>query len=280
MSPELFVADEGRGRPVLLVHGQPGLGDDWDAVARRLVADHRVLVPDRPGYGQSGTVPATMAANAEMLASVLVARGASPATVVGHSYGGGIAVLMATRRPEVVSALVLVSSVGRADGATVVDHLMGAPWVGEALAAAGLLALGRVLPKVRGLATHVPGHRLTWFERNLPDERFAAVASLFGRQIWRSFVFEQRALLREIADIEAALPNVAVPTVVLSGTWDIVVPPSLSAALAATIPGAELLTEPRMGHFLPRDAPDTVAEAVRQVDTRALAGRPVLDPGD
>jgi len=75
MVSDLFVADHGRGPPVLAVHGQPGLASDWDGVVALLVDDHRVVVPDRPGYGRGGGVALGMAANAEVLADVLVDRG-------------------------------------------------------------------------------------------------------------------------------------------------------------------------------------------------------------
>ena len=57
------------------------------------------------------------------------------------------------------------------------------------------------------------------------------------------------------------------------GTWDLVVPPSVSASIAASIPGSELVSVARTGHFVPRDAPDVVASAVRSVESRAR------DPG-
>jgi pimeloyl-ACP methyl ester carboxylesterase len=272
LGPDLFVIDSGRGRPVLAIHGQPGLASDWESVTNLLIEDHRVLAPDRPGYGQTAGDAADMAANAEILAAMLVQRGAAPATVMGHSYGGGIAILLAAHHPEVVSGLVLVGSVGRADSVNVVDHVLALPWAGEALTAAGLLTFGRVLPRLRGLAEHVPGRRLAWLEASLPDRRYAEVAARFGRQIWRSFVAEQRSLVREIGDVEASLPHVRVPTVVITGTWDVVVPPSVAASVATAVPGAELVTVARTGHFVPRDAPQVVARAVRTVEAKTAAG--------
>jgi len=271
MGRDLFVTDQGRGPCVLAVHGQPGLASDWDSVLSRLADDHRVLAVDRPGYGRTGGDAVGMAANAEMLADMLVDRGAAPVTVVGHSYGGGIAILLAALRPEVVSGLVLVGSVGRTDSLNLVDRVLALPWAGEALTAAGLLTLGRVLSPLRGLAGHVPGRRLAWLEASLPDRRFVEAASGFERQIWRSFVFEQRALVREIGDVEAALSRVRVPTVVISGTWDLVVPASVAASLAAAVPGAQLVIVARTGHFVPRDAPGVVARAVRTVEAGSLA---------
>ena len=82
---------------------------------------------------------------------------------------------------------------------------------------------------------------------------------------------EQRSLVREIEAVEAALGSVRAPTVVISGTWDLVVPPSVSASIAAAIAGSELVSVARTGHFVPRDAPDVVASAVRSVEARRPA---------
>lgn len=94
-----FVVDRGRGHPVLFVHGQPGLGSDWDPVAEKL-GDHRLLIVDRPGYGRSGGETLSIAGNAELLAELVVGRDAVPVTVVGHSYGGGVAIELARRVPS------------------------------------------------------------------------------------------------------------------------------------------------------------------------------------
>jgi len=263
-----FVVDRGRGDPVLFVHGQPGLGSDWNPVAERL-PDHRLLVVDRPGYGRSGEKTLSIEGNAEILAELVVDRAAVPVTVVGHSYGGGVAIVLAARRPELVSGLVLVGSIGRADSLNVLDRLLAMPGTGEALSAAGLFTVGRVLPRLR----HVVGSQhhavLDWLRASLPDERYLKVSAQRGRRVWRSFVDEQRSLVREIGAVESALGSVRAPTTVVSGAWDLVVPPSVSASIAASIPGSELVSVARTGHFVPRDAPEVVAAAVRSVEDRA-----------
>jgi pimeloyl-ACP methyl ester carboxylesterase len=260
--PDLSVVDRGAGPAVVFVHGQPGLGSDFDPVATLLVEDHRVIAADRPGYGGSGRQACSMAQNAEALAVLIEERAAAPATVVGHSYGGGIAVLLAAMRPDLVSALVLVGSVGTADGLNVIDHLLAAPVVGEAMSAAGLSLVGRVLPRIRFLGTVFLRDELQPLVVTLPDSRYRDVVSKWGREVWRSFTFEQRSLLREIADIEASLPMVGVPTTVIAGAWDVVVPPSVARSIARSVPGAELVILEKVGHFVLRDAPDAVAAAV------------------
>jgi pimeloyl-ACP methyl ester carboxylesterase len=246
------------------------LGRDWDPVAERL-SGYRLVVPDRPGYGRSTGDAIGMGDNAEAMAQLLVERRAAPAVVVGHSYGGGIAILLAARHPELVSGLVLVGSVGRADSVNGLDRVLALPVVGEAFSAAGLFALGHVLPRVRRVAGERGHSTFEWLRASLPDARYVDVSSRFGRRVWRSFVSEQRTLLREIGAVEDALKAVRTSTVVISGSWDLVVPPSVSASVAATIACAELVTVARVGHFVPRDAPDVVAAAVRRVVARTSA---------
>jgi pimeloyl-ACP methyl ester carboxylesterase len=266
---ELFVTDRGSGPAVVFVHGQPGLGSDFDAVATLLVDDHRVIAPDRPGYGASGNPALSMAQNAGLLGALIEDRAASPATVVGHSYGGGVALLLAAARPELLSGLVLVDSVGREDSVNLFDHVLAAPVVGETVSAAGLLVVGRVLPRLRSLVSLAPGDMFRLLRVSLPDSSYREVASKWGRQVWRSFVFEQRALLREIGEVEASLPTIVAPTVVIAGTWDVVIAPSVAASIAASVAGAELVTVGHVGHFVPRDAPGVVASAVRRTEARA-----------
>ena len=276
-----FVVDRGRGDPVLLVHGQPGLGRDWERVAEQL-SDHRLLIVDRPGYGQSGDETLSIEGNAEVLGDLVAELDAAPTTVVGHSYGGGVAIVLAARRPELVAGLVLVGSIGRADTVNALDRVLAAPVVGEVVSAAGLFTLGRLLPRLRQLADRRQFSATDWLRASLPDRRYERVSSQRGRRVWRSFVAEQRTLLREIGAVESALGSVRAPTVVICGAWDVVVSPSVSASIAASISGSELVSVARTGHFVPRDAPEVVASAVRKVDSRAResrAQRPEHDTG-
>jgi pimeloyl-ACP methyl ester carboxylesterase len=277
-SPGLFVTDRGAGPPVLFVHGQPGLGSDWSEVAARLAGDHRLLLPDRPGYGGSGLEAASMEDNADRLAELLVSRGVGAATVVAHSYGGGVALILAARRPELVSGLVLVGSIGRADSIGAFDRVLALPGVGELITAAGLVTLGRLLPRVRRLAGRAPGEVGAWLTAALPDEGFLEVALSQGHFVWRTVVAEQRSLLREIALVEEAIDHISMATVVITGTHDVVVAPRVAAAIAAAVPGAELVAVARTGHFIPRDAPRVVADAVRRLE-RGAPGSWARDAG-
>lgn len=265
--------DEGTAAAlVLLVHGQPGSGSDWGPVSVQLRSDHRVVAPDRPGYGASGVPATTMEANAAQLAATIREAG-GPATVVGHSYGGGVALLLAGRHPELVRGLVLAGTVGGPGSVTRGDRLLAAPILGGAVAALGFVTLGRLLPPLRRRRLRLPGETSRWLDATLPDRGFGAARRGWWR-MWRSFVVEQRCLVRELPAVTDALDAVRVPTAVLIGEWDVVVEPAAQEAVASAIAGAELVRIPRTGHFVPRDAPGVVADAVRRVEARASGPHP------
>jgi pimeloyl-ACP methyl ester carboxylesterase len=258
---------------VLLVHGQPGSAEDWDPLVHLLRSDLHVLAVDRPGYGATSLEARAMSGNAELLADLVMERLGRPVVIVGHSYGGGVALLMAVRRPESVAGLVLVASVGTGDTVNGVDHLLASPGLGTLLSGAGLFTLGRVLPRFGSLVRRLPSTAAHRLRLSLPDDRYSAEISRAGLRLWRSFLAEQRALVAEIDDVEAAIGGVVVPTAVVTGTHDLVVPPGSAAELASRIAGAELVVAARTGHFVARDAPAALAGAVRRTVRRAAHER-------
>ena len=117
----------------MLLHGQPGSASDWQLVADRLPATLDVVALDRPGYGTSRQPAGGFGYGARAVLAELDARGIGRTVLVGHSYGGGVALTVAQQAPERVEALILLASVGPGC-LTGWDLLLAAPVTGEACA--------------------------------------------------------------------------------------------------------------------------------------------------
>jgi 2-hydroxymuconate-semialdehyde hydrolase len=112
---ELSLLAAGIGPPVVLLHGSPTGAELWRGVLPKLAAARlHALAPDLPGYGRTRLprhADHGLAAAADLVARWLEETATEPAWVVGHDTGGGVAQILAVRRPDLVSALTLVSSI-------------------------------------------------------------------------------------------------------------------------------------------------------------------------
>jgi 3-oxoadipate enol-lactonase len=244
---------------LVLLHGQPGSPADWQAVIARLPPQLQAQAPDRPGYGASGRPAGGFTANAQAVVDDLDARGVRNAVLVGHSWGGGVALRAASLAPDRVQAVVLLAGVGPGC-LTSLDWLLAAPGIGSL---SSLLAF-RWTPWIARA-------RLAWLRRRhgrplYPGE--SASLQVWGDRgagawpLWRTFLIEQRALLFELAELEAAAAAVQVPVLLIADPADKVVPVKTSHQLADLLPDARLILVDGAGHHLPRRAPRTVADAI------------------
>jgi pimeloyl-ACP methyl ester carboxylesterase len=244
---------------LVLLHGQPGSPADWQQVIARLPAQLHAVAADRPGYGSSRLPAGGFAANARAVLDDLDARGIERAVLVGHSYGGGVALAAASLAPGRVAAVVLLASVGPGcvNGW---DRLLAAPGAGRLCA----LVTWRLTPWMARA-------RLAWLARRQgrplgPDEHVNwQVWGHVGRghrPLWSTFLAEQRALLRELGELEHAVSSVQAPVLVLADPRDTLVPVETARRLARDLPDARLQLVQGAGHHLPRRAPDAVANAM------------------
>ncbi len=263
--PDLYADVQRNGTTaVVLLHGQPGTGGDWDWVAPLVEDRYTLVVPDRPGYGRTGGSATGFAGNAGAVVALLDRLEVHRAVLVGHSWAGGIGLAAAVAHPDRVSGLVLVSSVGPGDPIGWADRLLALPLLGEVAAATTIGGVGLILGRRRVQA--LASRRLDGWAKD-------AVTSLTrltrgGSGTWRSFVAEQRALLSELPALAGRLGSIDVPTAVLHGRNDHLVPVSVAEHLSAAIAGATLTVLPRAGHLLPHDRPEAVAVAIHDVAAR------------
>jgi pimeloyl-ACP methyl ester carboxylesterase len=259
---------------VVLLHGQPGSPADWEAVIARLPPQLRASAADRPGYGASPHAAGGFTANAEAVLADLDARGAQGAVLVGHSWGGGVALRAASLAPDRVRAVVLLAGVGPGCD-TSLDWLLAAPGIG---ALSSLLAF-RWTPWIARA-------RLAWLRwrhgRPLyPGESASLQVWAYADErrwpLWRTFLIEQRALLRELGELAAATESVQVPVLLIADPADRVVPVKTSRRLAEMLPDARLILVEGAGHHLPRRAPRAVADAIAEFLAEIDDARPVAE---
>lgn len=104
----------GTGPPVLLLHGIPGSGASWEPIASRLGAAVDVIVPDLLGFGASDRPPGLAGLHARGQAAavddLLDELGIGPVTVIGHDFGGPVALSLVARRPGAVAAMGLLAT--------------------------------------------------------------------------------------------------------------------------------------------------------------------------
>ena len=239
----------------MLLHGQPGLGADWQPVIARLPDSLSALAPDRPGHGSSRLPGGGLEVNAAAVLEALDSAGIDRTVLVGHSYGGGVALQVAATAPDRVDALILLASVGP-DCLNFFDWLLAAPvagaltsrvaWQWTPAFARAVLALMR---RRNGSVRH-------------PNWEVWAHARWNNGPLWRTFLAEQQALVREAPAFARLAASVSVPALVVTDPRDSLVPFKTAAALSSVLPDARLHLIEGAGHHLPLRAPDEVARQI------------------
>ena len=256
--------DSGSGPVLLFIHGLLGSQRQWAHLVDRLDDGHRVVVPDLFGHGESAKPMGdySLGGHAATLRDLLDRLGIERVTLVGHSLGGGIAMVFSYLFPERVERLVLVASGGLGrevspllrsatlPGAEYVLPVLASGWMRERIASAGRL-LGSV-----GLR---PGSDLT--------QVWQGFTSLGDADTRRAFLATTRAVIDPGGQSVTAhdyLPEATpIPTLVVWGTRDRMIPAWHAAAATASIEGCRVELFAGAGHFPHLDDPDRFADLVR-----------------
>lgn len=244
---------------VVFLHGQPGAGSDWDSVQRALPDKIRRVAFDRPGYRSSPYPAGSFAENARWLVAELDRAGIGRALLVGHSYGGGVALTTAALAPERVAGLVLVASVGPecVDGW---DRLLAAPVTGTICALSAWWLTPWFARKRLARIERMRGRPLEPHE-HLNLEAWGNARHAHGA-MWRTFLTEQRELVRNLDRLNTTLGQIIVPTVVIADPGDKMIPVSTALALHSQLVGSRLVLVSEGGHHLPRRNPQAIANEI------------------
>jgi pimeloyl-ACP methyl ester carboxylesterase len=259
-----YLERPGTDTPVVLIHGLPGTADDFDAVTP-LLAGHRTIAIDRPGFGYSSGGYVPFDTQIETLDQLLHRLHVASAILVGHSYGGAIALAFAERHPSEVQGLVLV------------DAAAAGMQIGSFERIQAHLVQALQLPVIRQIANATFAQLLTTVSVNRADsEAFhpAPVVSAHHHRLLainmthgnlEAFAGEQLAANDVIDTVDRGLGGITAPAVVIQGEGDELVKPIYGRRLAATLPHARLVIVSG-GHMAPYTHPDAIAAAVRSLN--------------
>jgi pimeloyl-ACP methyl ester carboxylesterase len=253
---------EGRGAALVLVHGIAGTSATWDDLIPRVSARHRVLAPDLLGHGESAKPDGdySLGAYANVLRDFLEVLGFARATLVGHSLGGGIALQFAYQFPERCERLVLVSSGGLGREVHPVLRaaaLPGAEVVLPWLSVAARKSVGRVVHALGGLGLRASADL---------EESWRSFVSLEEPGARRAFLHTVRGIIdlhgQRVSAQDRLYLTVGLPTLILWGEKDPLIPVRHAREAHERIPGSRLEIFPGAGHFPWRDEPRRFAEAL------------------
>jgi len=253
------------GPAVLMIHGASANAREFDwTLAPRLSPEMRILMADRPGHGYSQRFDEaeTLAAQARQMAGVLdqLAPG-EKAVIVGHSFGGAVALRVALDRPDLVSGLVLLAPVTHdwGDGGTAWYNTLAAPPVIGPM-------FSQLLP-LAGPAQVKGGIDSVFRPAPAPDGYYenSALGLLFRPANFRANARDMTALKDELAVQSARYPDLAMPIVAFSGSQDTVVSPKLHVGKLKRQAAVDLVILPDEGHMPHHGEGEAVAVAIRRL---------------
>jgi 3-oxoadipate enol-lactonase len=253
---EIYYESHGEGRPLILISGIGYTNWQWHRMVPYLAGHFRVITFDNRGVGQTDKPHGPYSAH--MLAAdtvgLLDALGIEKAVIMGHSMGGFIAQALVLEFPHKVDKLIL--------GSTNFGGPRHVP----------------VTPEALKVLTDVSSDPLTRFKNGLYISTAPGWAEDHPQMIqewveWRAanpieaIPYQAQlaiglGLLKEEAAFENQLHRIHVPTLILFGEYDMVVPPANAALLAEKIPDSQVVILPDAGHFFPIEIPEAASQAV------------------
>lgn len=253
----------GEGPLVVLVHGMAGSSAAWRHVLPALSRRFTVLAPDLLGHGASAKPRGdySLSGHANVLHDLLSALGHERATLIGQSYGGGVVMQLAYQFPEHAGRLGLVSSGGLGREVSLLLRgltLPGAEQVFPAVCSARLRSAAASTARWLGGL----GLRAT----PAAEEAWLAYASLADADAQRAFFRTLHAVIdpggQAVSAADRLYLATRVPTLIVWGAADALIPVSHAHAAHAAIPGSRLAVFEHVGHFPHCEAPERFVDVV------------------
>jgi pimeloyl-ACP methyl ester carboxylesterase len=259
----LHYVDEGRGRPVLMLHGNP----TWSYVYRRFIpplsdAGHRAVAVDHMGFGRSDRPPGheryTLRPHVENLLAFVRGLDLRDITLVMQDWGGPIGFGAAVEEPDRIARLVIMNT-----GVGVFPSGTPMPFhepfkqrgLGEMLALGANLFVEAMFGGMR--PENATPQLAEAYRAPFPDYYSRVPILAFARDVP---VGHEHPTAPYISEIAARVPELVRPTLVMWGMKDRVFPPFLLEFWRATYPHADVMEFPEGRHYLQEDEPEAITE--------------------
>jgi pimeloyl-ACP methyl ester carboxylesterase len=254
----------GAGRPVVLIHGNPGSTQDWTRVFGPLAASHKIIAFDRPGHGSSQRPKhgdTTVEVQAHLLHEALKQLHIERPIVVGHSWGGALAVVYAITYPKEVAGVVLVAPAAYEshDGVSLLTSLPAVPVIGDAVnfVLTPLFAATVVRKELKKAFSPDP----------VPKNYLRSVLSEWTRsKKVKAYSLDEASLNDSLKKFSPRYSEITVPVSILAGDADLIVSEKeQSARLHQALPKSHLIVLPKTGHQIPFTRPQAVLDEIERV---------------
>ena len=254
----------GSGRPVVLIHGNPGSHHDYTlAVVEKLSQSYHVVAFDRPGHGYSGrhdSIQTTVEIQARVIREALQILAIEQPVLVGHSWGGSLVLAAAIAYGKDISGIVLLAPAAYpsvpVEWWSLVPHV---PLIGK-------LAVNMLTPFI-GRAIVRKSLREAYDPQDVQHEYAEQAADMWIRpeQI-KASAYDERTLRASLKVLSRRYSEIEMPVVIVTGSEDRLLDPNEHAyPLQKTIRNSKLIVLPETGHQLPQTQPDAVISAIDQV---------------
>lgn len=255
--------EEGKtgGRTLVLVHGFAASVHAWRPWVERLDDEYRIIAIDLPGHGLTlapNDYQSSLDRNAALVGKLVDHAGVDQFVLAGNSMGGAVSLSYAMKNPARLEALVLVDAAGWPGEA---GEERGGPPGAFALLNNGF---GRFILKMFDVNMFVGGGLKDAYldETLVTDEVVARYANLAMGEGHRDILLTQRSG-PDTPWTPADFAKISVPVLVMSGEQDKLIPVEDARAIAAAIPGAQLVTYPNGGHLPMEQLPDETVRDLR-----------------
>jgi pimeloyl-ACP methyl ester carboxylesterase len=254
----------GRGRPIILIHGASGnLRDMTFRLAPALASDFEVIAVDRPGHGLSGVTPGggvSINAQAALIRGAMAEIGVERPIVVGHSYGGSVALAWAVDAPETLSALVLLAAPSQTweGGLGLMTDLLASSVTGPVLAQTFSRVVTQGFAERTLAGVFAPQAPPPGYLDHLDLDLVLQPASL------RENARQLDTLKQELRPMIPDYPKLPMPIELVHGEADTTVGLEIhSAVFARQVPHARLTRLPGIGHMLHQVATENVVARIK-----------------